>query len=565
MTYVPSFNLVREPWIPVLIDGECRDVSLLEAFGQATRIAGLAENDPLETVAILRQVLLPVLLDAVTPPVDEEEWVARWESGGLPGLVTQYLERHFDRFDLFDPNQPFAQVGGLAVTKKQTSGTKKQTSSTIEQTRPVSVILAAVASGNNVPIFNARTHADPPSLTPAQAGRAVLAAHCWDTAGIKSGANGDPAVSNGKTMGNPTGPVGQLGFVMPLGRNLAETLLLNTPIMSQGLTPGDCPQWRTEPATAAWTQRSAHGLLDLLTWQARRIRLLPELSPNGAVVVRRVVLSAGDRLDPLPIDVEPHTAWRQEDKPGVGRPPVRPIRHQSGRSAWRGMEALLCTDPPGDNNDSTTALLSQLAEIRAQELLPSDFPLQVLTVGVVYGSKAAVVEDVVIDRTPLPLGAFDQGAEIQAFVLEVVQQAERLRLAANSLSGDLRRAAGADDQHREKEPHRKRGQRLGDLLMHSFDRVVQRMLIGLQREPGRIKEAEAAWRLEARRLALEAAGPALNAAPPSAFLGREGRGEWSGRTYRVSSAEARYRAAITRAIGPPDASPSSKTRQGGPT
>lgn len=258
-----TFDLVHEAWVPVLVAGRRQDLPLQDALVRAHEIDGLAMDDPLQAVAVLRQVLLPVALDALGAPRTEDEWGCRWEAGALGGgVLRDYLDQHAGRFDLFHPTCPFAQVAGLHTAK--------------DEAKPVSLLLPAVATGNNVPLFSARTEADPPALTPAEAVRALLATHCWDTAAIKSGAVGDPEVRAGKTTGNPTGPLGQLGVVVPLGRSLAETILLNLRIIPQGLRGGDRPQWRAEPSTAAWRRRPSLGDLDLLTWQSRRMRLIPE-------------------------------------------------------------------------------------------------------------------------------------------------------------------------------------------------------------------------------------------------------------------------------------------------
>jgi CRISPR system Cascade subunit CasA len=190
--------------------------------------------------------------------------MSRWQRGEFAREpFDAYLDERAARFDLFHPARPFAQVAGLRTAK--------------DETKPVSLLVPRLAAGNNVPIFSARTESDPPALTPAQAARALLAAHCWDTAAIKSGAFDDPAAKAGKTTGNPTGPLGQLGVIVPVGATLFHTLLLNLPILPQGLEPKDRPQWQADdPATSAWSARSAAGLLDPLTWQARRIRLVPE-------------------------------------------------------------------------------------------------------------------------------------------------------------------------------------------------------------------------------------------------------------------------------------------------
>jgi len=235
---MPTFDLVREPWVPVLSGGTRVDVSLQDALTRADEWDGLALEEPIQVVALLRQVLLPVVLDALGAPRNATEWSRRWNAGALDGeRLAAYLAEHADRFDLFHPEHPFAQVGGLRTAKNES--------------KPASLLLPAAATGNNVPLFSARTEGDPPTLTPAEAARALLAAHCWDTAAIKSGAVGDPEAKAGKTTGNPTGPVGQLGVVIPIGPTLASTLLLNTLILPQGLAIEDRPQWRAEPAVPA--------------------------------------------------------------------------------------------------------------------------------------------------------------------------------------------------------------------------------------------------------------------------------------------------------------------------
>lgn len=528
-----SFSLFDEAWVPVVSRGVRTEVSLRVALLQAHELDGLALEDPLATVALLRQVVLPVVLDALGVPHDEDGWEDRWAAGHLDDTaVERYLDEHADRFDLFHPSRPFAQVGGLRTARGDT--------------KPTSVLLAATATGNNVPLFSARTEADPPALTPAQAVRALLSTHCWDTAAIKSGAVGDPQVKAGKTTGNPNGPLGSLGVVIPMGATLFETILLNTPIVSQGLDRDDRPQWRRAVATPEWAVRPARGLLDLLTWQSRRIRLLPDTDEQGRTVVRHVVLTAGDRLTVLPEAVEPHTAWRQVDHPRPGNPPRWPIRHQPGRAAWRGMAALLTTRPEATDKVSTAAMLDQLGNLRAEGRVPEDLRLQVLTVGLSYGNQSAVIEDVMSDTLPLPVAALADGSPARELLLQVADQAERLRMAANDLGDDLRRAGGGDKLPWD------RSLRLGEELVHEFTPVVRRMLAGLQREPHRWAEARQAWKATARRLALAAAEPAIVAAPPTAFLGRPRSEAFS---YRTSVAEARYRRAINAVLGPAEDQP----------
>lgn len=542
---MPSFDLVHERWIPLTVPDGSVEVSLHDALVNAHEYTGLDTCDPLQAVAVFRHVLLAVYLDAFGVPRTVEEWEARWQAGRLdPDVVGGYLERHRSRFDLFDESAPFGQVGGLQTLNGET--------------KPASFLVPAIATGNSVPLFSCRTDATPPAMTAAAAARAVLSAQCWDTAAIKPGAVADPAAKAGKTTGNPTGPLGQLGVVIPLGRTLAQTLLLNTPTMAQGLATGDAPTWRRPQLGSAWQTRAATGLLDLLTFPARRVRLLPDAPAASAgdvapVTVSKVVLTAGDRLHGTP-EIEPHTQWRLEKKPKPGEPPRRPMRHQPGRAAWRGLSSLLATSPGPDAEQGSSLLLAQLADLRAQNALPPTLPLDVLVVGVAYGNQSAVVEDVISDRVPLPIAALDPDGPVRELVDRVVTDAETLRTAANLLGDDLRRASGGEPLAWDK------SLRLGEGLLHLLAPTVHRLLTGLQRQPELVAAAETAWALTARRAALDAAEDVIATQAPTAFLGRI---DDRGRPVRLATALSRYRGKVF-ATFPVDRYPDPHTQQAQP-
>lgn len=527
-----SFDLRLERWIPVMVGSQRCEVSLFDLFARASEIDSLALDDPLAAVAILRQVLLPVLLHAMGAPRTEREWIDRWQLGAPERLAIEtYLGRYDDRFDLFHPEHPFAQVANLRTAK--------------EETKPISVLMPEIATGNNVPLFSGRTEADSPALSPAQAARVLLKAQCWDTAAIKSGAVGDDNVKGGKTTGNPISTVGQLGVVIPLGRNLAESLVLNTLILPQGIKVNDEPQWAREPRRASWETKPASGLLDLLSWQSRRIRLIPESAPDGSVVIRRVVLAAGDRLSVIPRDIEPHTAWRKVETTGSGQPPVVPIRHRPGRATWQGLASLLATREPNSRGESSSLLLGQLAAMRVGgEVLSSD-SFQVLSVGVVYGNQSAVVEDVIVDTVPLSLAALQKESRVHQLLIDVVDQTEQLRRAADGLASDLRQAAGAERQQWNKGDH------VGEQLVFDLGAWIGELLADLQVDPESVDAATERWRSHAFKVAEWAVEPALDAAPPSAFLGRVVEGGRGKRAfaYRLSSASAHYLRQVREILG----------------
>ncbi len=534
-----SFNLIQQPCVRVVRDGHVREVSVREAVTQAHLISDLSFDDPLQTVAVLRQVLLPLVVHALGLPKDRPEWKKRWVAGCFDDEgIDRYLADPgiVNRFDLFGP-RAFAQAPGLQTTAGDT--------------KPVALLMPELASGNNVPLFSTRTEADPPALSLAQAFAAVLATHCWDTAAIKSGAADDPKAKGGKTTGNPTGSVGQLGVVIPLGRNLFETLMLNIPITPGGLRPNDVPQWCEEqPQTGHWepSPERVPGLLALLTWQSRRIRLHPSILDDGTVVVDRVVVAAGDRLGPPPERVEPHTMWRSVDaKAALDGPPVRPVRHQPGRAAWRGLPGLLAVAGPTDQRVTTTALLSRIAELAQFQILPPDFALRVATVGVVYGNQSAVVEDVVSDVIPLPVAALAATGAVRADLLTIVRDADGLRSALNILEADIVRASSAGEIDWAK------GQHAGDALIHDFGPVVRRILAIVQATPERSAEVYSAWLQQARMLVWRSANRLLDAAPTEAFRGHERpskKNKDEKIRYTLSTAERRFKRTVNEILRP---------------
>lgn len=507
------YSLVDEPWIRVLADAGLVELSLGDVLVGAHGVVRLAPDDPLVEAAAFR-LLLAVVIDAHGDQIDPI-WPQRFREGGFdPNVIRHYLATHRESFDLFHAERPFYQVGDLAAT----SGEVKSTL----------LLMPEIATGNNVPLFSSVTEAGFPHLSPAEAARRLIVCHAFDTAGIKTGAAGDPAMKAGKTTGNPIGLAGQVGLTIPMGRNLFESLMLSWPRGSRD--PADLPAWRREPSSAAWETRPPRGILDVLTWQSRRVRLFPE-QRSSDVVVTGVVVSAGDRSIGLDAAHEPHAMWRAGD-PAKGGMAQRPIRHQPGRAMWRGMSSLLAVDPA--DGISTCSALSWSSARRG---LPRDYALGIRTVGVVYGNQSAVIEDVIDDLLPLPALAFQSdGALLRDVLIEVAQMAESVRQALNNLDDNLRRSRGGEPTPWDK------GQRPGERYIAALDRPVRDLLEGIAVAGG---DAESdlllRWELTAWDLAWDVADTTLTDVPPEAFFGRRPEGK---RPINQAIAEAYFRGSL---------------------
>ncbi len=530
-----EYDLLTQPWLEVQSreSGAVETVGVAEALLRSDELADLVVDVPTQLPALLRQVLLPVLVDALGPPTTRAEWSRRFTAGGFTveerDRLAAYFDEYRDRFALFSESRPFAQVAGLRTSKGETKG--------------ASALVATAASGNNVPLFASRTDGDPFPLTPGQAARWLLHTQCWDTAAIKSGAEGDPKVKAGKTTGNPTGPLGQLGVVVPAGRSLYETLLLNIPVHSQDMW--GTPQWRREPALGPeWDTYAPRGLLELWTWQARRVRLLCEDTDDGPRVLRAVV-TAGDRISLLP-EWEPHTTWAAVQKPKAGAPPRRPRRHAPGKAVWRGLDSLLAMERDEGGAFHTSELLRQIRDARVDGVITEDYPLRVQTYGLLYGNQSAVVEDVLHDAIPLPVAALRAEGEIYDAVVQATEQAEQLARAVNSLSADLRRAQGAEPIPWDK------GQRPGELLLHALDPLVRRLLAGISAAGSSLDvldRGQLAWEQKAWGEAARIAERVLGTVGADAFVGRKETTK-NGKeiTYSLGTAERNFRSRLTRIL-----------------
>lgn len=512
-----TFNLIDDSAIPVLRGELATSVSLGEALLESPTITDLVSAPPTMGPALFRHLLLAIHIDAIGYPRSDEEWMERWGAGAPDrGRIEAYLAEHRHRFDLFSETEPFAQVPGLQ------SGTG--------EAKGASHLIPSQPVGNNVPIFGAVSEAVDLHLTPAEAARWLIHLLAWDTAGIKTPAVDDPEAKAGKLYGNPTGPLGSLGMVIPKGRNLFETLMLNTPVREAGDDPRDLPHWRRPQADSTWRARTAAGPVENLTWLGRRVRLIPAETDDG-VRVTSAVITGGDRLH-LTNDFEFHTAWRKSTDKKTDEQTVRPQRHIAGRNAWQGLPALLAVADSGRSEESeTSALLSQLGRMQSSELFPYDYPLTVDLVATEYGTQSAVVNDVFADSLPLPIAALRADAALGEIVENLATSAGDLVDAINSLHGDLRRAAGGDPI-----PWNS-GQRPGTVLVQRLDPVVRQILAGLQREPERDEEARALWFDVATRIVNQLRDELVADVPPSAHVGRAATVGGKERMFRAATAE----------------------------
>ena len=107
------FNLIDEPWIPVVDRGR---VSLKTVFSDSS-IKGLGGN-PVQKIAFTK--LLLAIAQSASTPQDNQAW-SNLTSEGLAKACLRYLEKWHDRFYLYG-ERPFLQMPEMSKAVVQSFG-----------------------------------------------------------------------------------------------------------------------------------------------------------------------------------------------------------------------------------------------------------------------------------------------------------------------------------------------------------------------------------------------------------------------------------------------------------
>jgi len=340
-----SFDLLQAPWIPCMqADGAPVELGLRDTLAQAHNLRELHGESPLVTAALYR--LLLAVLHRVFGPAGYAEWAGLWQTRRWdPARLDAYLERWRSRFNLFDPQHPFYQAPDARVKPK-----------------PVNSLILDAAFGNKATLFDHHTDAEGITLSPAQSARVLITAQAFGLAGTL-----------GSTMHFTDGSCARGILFLVEGETLFETLALNLlRYPDDGViptSPDDCPAWEMDDP---FTPDRSHprGYLDYLTWQSRRIMLLPEATQDG-VVVRQMTLAPALRLSADVLDPMKH--YRRDEKRG---PLV--LRFNEERALWRDSAALFRLS---DEGYRAPRAFWWLAELIGQDCLPREQPRRYLALG----------------------------------------------------------------------------------------------------------------------------------------------------------------------------------------
>jgi CRISPR system Cascade subunit CasA len=400
----PSFDLVESPWISCIrADGTAINLGLRDTLARAHELRELGGESPLVTAALHR--LLLAVLHRVFGPASCDEWDALWNAGRWDiERVDGYLDRWRHRFDLFHSERPFYQTPDERVKPKS-----------------VSSLVHEIASGNNPTLFDHHTDAEGVTLSPAQAARMLVTAQVFGLSGLC--APGLPNFTYGACV------KGIIFLVQ--GESLFKTLALNLTLYpdpdgsQMPYNPDDCPAWEMEDPFAS-DRCFPRGYLDYLTWQNRRILLMPEVV-SGRLVVRQMTMAPGLALS---ADVQdPLKHYVRDEKRG----PLA-LRFRENRALWRDSAALFELRDAGYQPPRAFDWLSELID---RGYLYKQQTRYYLALGIAIGRRAADVGFFGSERLPLPLGYLKDDDLLSALrtALDMAEQvAEKLMSAAYYLA-----------------------------------------------------------------------------------------------------------------------------------
>jgi CRISPR system Cascade subunit CasA len=317
-----SFDLRTRPWVPVTVGAETVSVGLRELFSRAAEFDDLVVPVP-PAAAGLWRILYAITarvtgLDSVGGPQWRRRQVQWLQRGAFDvGAVDAYLDKHGDRFDLFDSSRPWLQDPRLAAQCAKPSGVNK--------------LLFGRPAGNTQVWFGHHTDAAPVPVAASDAAWHLIAQLYYGASGRCTSRE----VGGQKFANSNAGPLRGAMSYHPLGRNLFESMVIGVPPRSSaGDDSADmCPWERVElpdplaaPLPVTWPA-------GLLTGRSRHAVLL--VAAAGGEQVQDAYVTWATR-HPAGQQPDPYVVRRQNEQGGWYQLPAN-----GARALWRDVDALL--------------------------------------------------------------------------------------------------------------------------------------------------------------------------------------------------------------------------------
>ena len=379
-----AFDLLREPWIRVITnDMHQKEISLLDVLVNSHEYRFLSGESSTQDVSLFRMLL------AITETIfyryepdgtenllneddsDEDDVIERWrqyyEIGAFRAeTIVDYLNSYSERFWLFHPETPFYQVAGLGFGTDY--GADCLIGNIKESNNSATKHHFSLAEGSNIQI-----------LSYAEAARWLINFNSYSV-NVKP----DPKIPDGE-KGAGTGRLGKLGFIMAVGNNLFETLMLNLCALKDGkeIWGNPCPAWEQQPASDLHTREISvpDNIPEAYTIQSRRVCLKQD--ENGHVFGFRA--KGGDYYSMENDISEQMTIWKYNIDKKTKKKTYKPQLHDPDVFIWREFPIIFCNDNAKETSARMPGLIRWLERLVAEELISADKLLTIRAVGLIYG------------------------------------------------------------------------------------------------------------------------------------------------------------------------------------
>lgn len=469
-----KYSLLTEPWIVVMLDdrGSTKKVSLQELFLHAQDYKDLAGETKTQDFAILR-LLLAVLhtvftrFDSSGKPYDyielnqdmiqigevEEEdiedyevelfetWVQLWKSEQLPSVIVEYLKKQADKFNLYDEKYPFYQI-----TEEDIQEIQKMTRTDQVKTGDINFKLInrlISESENKISLFSSRTEENKGVMSDDEYARWLIAFQAYTgTADKAKYPNMRASANKGWLLG--------LGGIYLKGRNLKETLLLNT-VLSRDVV------WQRP----IWEKSFRDKLKDLMNKIPDN---LSELYTN----LSRLIVKRGegeDKISAIQLQaintanylLEPMTLW-QFAKSGENKGSFVPKTHQVNQSLWKSFGNLR-TSLQDEKNTRQAKIIDWYVELIEQSK-NYDFKVDAIIVATAYDynrDASTMIKDEIYDELDISKEIIAKAQE-DGWIPRITSEVELVKEVIDSIFGtflsDVKtirnlNAAGFVDSHKQ--------------------------------------------------------------------------------------------------------------------
>lgn len=395
MTY--SFNLIDQPWMPCAdLNGRMEELSLRETLAHTHELRAVQGDSPLETASLYR-LLLAVIHSVLRGPKTKDEWASLWQARRFDmGNFDDYFKKWHSRFDLFDKERPFYQFRGDDMVEK-------------------SALLLPHGMSTANELFEHQMVVETKPINFPNAARMLLVGQYFGLGGL---------VYPGKPNLTRSPLLNGVSFLVE-GDNLFETLSLNclqydknTPFPILG---ADEPTW--EMKQPFQPRKEPNGYLDYLTWQNRKVLLVPnETNQVKAMQIMRGLDLGKELEDPFKLYLKKDKGWR-----------FLPFTEE--RSLWRDSHTLIKRrDPNNIHPPKTVEWLALLLE-ETDCLKPSQI-YRYMALGAGVHFKDAKIFFYRQESMPLPL-TYLTDEDLVSKLNDAMSRTEQVKSALNKAAFSL--------------------------------------------------------------------------------------------------------------------------------